>query len=257
MPISTNSVIWCDSRVGSKELCPALRKAGVKAELAKLDSGDFVFEGRGPDGPVAIAIERKTIPDLVDSLQSGRLQGHDERAQLHRLRAAYDYVWLLVEGLWETDKHGNLARRTLHGAKPLKGCHMTADGLTKALVSLEVQGGLRVRQTASQAQSVAFLVALLRWWTEKAWEGHSTLLTPYAGHTAGRLSVFREMVMRLPDVGVSASKAVELAFQGSLARLLRSTEEDWSELELVTAQGPRRLGQAKAARIVQAIRALA
>lgn len=251
MPAAT--VIWVDSRVGSKELLPGLRKAGARAELAKLDSGDFMFEGRGPDGPVSIAIERKTIPDLVDSLQSGRLQGNDERAQLHRLRAAYDFVWLLVEGLWETDKHGMLVRRALHGTKPIKGCHMTADGLSKSLVSLEVKGGLRVRQTASQAQSVAFLVALCRWWTEKAWDGHSTLLTPYAGHTIGHLSIFREMVMKLPDVGVSASKAVELAFGGSLARLLQSTVADWSELELVTAQGPRRLGEKRACRIVDAI----
>ena len=249
-------LIWVDSRVGSKELLPALRRAGVRAELAKLDSGDFVFEGRGPEGPVSVAIERKTIPDLVDSLQSGRLQGNDERAQLHRLRAAYDFVWLLVEGLWETDKHGQLVRRSLHGTKPLKGCHMTGDGLTKALVSLEVKGGLRVRQTASQAQSVAFLVALLRWWTEKAWDGHSTLLTPYAGHTAGHLSIFREMVMKLPTVGVSASKAIELKFNSSLARLLQSTVSDWASLELVTAQGPRRLGEAKAQKIIEALATL-
>ena len=250
------AVLWVDSRVGSRELLPALCKAGADARLAKLDAGDFAFEGRGPEGAVSIAVERKTIPDLVDSLQSGRLQGNDERSQLHRLHAAYDFAWLLVEGLWETNKHGQLVRRALHGTRPLKGAHLTADGLTKALVSLEVKGGLRVRQTASQAQSVAFLVALLRWWTEKAWDGHSTLLTPYAGHTIGHLSTFREMVMKLPDVGVSASKAVELAFQGSLARLLQSTVADWTHLELVTAQGPRKLGPAKAARVMQALQTL-
>lgn len=258
------ATLWVDSRTGSKELLPGLRKAGITAELATLDSGDFAFEGRGPDEhPISIAVERKTIPDLVASLQSGRLQGvtgeGNPQAQLYRLKATYDFVWLLVEGLWETDKFGRLVRRGLRGTKPLPGCHMTADGLTKSLVSLEVQGGLNVRQTASQAQSEAFLVALFRWWTEKAWDAHTTLKTQYSTHHAvGTISRFREATMKIggPDVGLVASLAAETYFQGSLARLLRSTEAEWANLPLVSKEGSKRLGKAKAARIVQAIEQL-
>lgn len=210
-----------------------------------------MFDGNGPDGRVTIGIERKTIGDLVSSLQGGRLQGF----QYGKLHDTYDFVWLLVEGIWSTDAQGRLTiRRGQFGMRRLPGAHMTEDGLTKALITLEVKGGLKVKQTFNQAQSVTWLTSMLRWWTDKLWEGHKTLLTPYSGHQViGQISMFREMVMKLPDVGVSASKAVELAFDGDMDRVLHSHAADWSELEIVTPAGPRRLGDNRALRIIDAI----
>jgi ERCC4-type nuclease len=250
----TNSVMWIDSRVGSKELLPGLQKAGIDARLTILDAGDFMFEGNGPDGTVTVGIERKTIGDLVSSLQGGRLQG----LQWGKLHDTYDFVWLLVEGIFGADKQGRLTvRKGPYGQRRLPGAHLTADGLTKALMTLELKGGLRVKQTFSRDQSVDWLVACMRWWSDKVWDGHKTLLTPYSGHKAiGKISMFREVVMKLPDIGLGASKAVELAFRGSLDRLLQSQLSDWSELELVTPRGPRRLGEAKALRVIEAIQQL-
>jgi len=96
-------MILIDNRVGSKEIFPHL-EPGINKELTRLDFADAAFLGRGPAGPVVVGIERKTIPDLVNSMESGRLSGH----QLIGLLKIYDYNYIIVEGAWRCDKFGYL-----------------------------------------------------------------------------------------------------------------------------------------------------
>jgi ERCC4-type nuclease len=254
--------VWVDSRTGSKELLPALRKQGLHAELTILDAGDFAFEGKGPEGDCMVGIERKTLGDLVSSLRSGRLQGRsaDERSQLDRLRKTYDVIWLLVEGHYTSDRHGTLV--TERGRRRIPGGY-SEDSLTKAILSLELRGGLHVHRTANEAQSARWLATVFHWWTDKAWDAHTTLHTPMKHESMVPLSVFRDIVMRLPDIGVGASLAVErlctppgVDSHASLTKMLSMSQGDWENLEVTTPAGPRKLGNAKAVRICEAVRKL-
>jgi ERCC4-type nuclease len=261
------STIWVDSRTGSKELLSGLQKLGIPAELAILDCGDFAFSGNGPDGIVEVGVERKTISDLVGSLREGRLQGRaseDRKSQIDRMRDTYDVSFLLVEGSLAGDRSGTLFRRFGSKRTEVKGGY-SPDSLTKAVLSLYLQGGMRLWQADSMRASIAFIAALFRWFTDKEWDQHATLNAVTLGHkTMVPLSAFREMVMRLPGIGVAVSAAVERhclvdtpdGKHPSLTRLLAMTLSEWENLEELTTRGPRKFGTPKAARVLEAVRRL-
>lgn len=84
---------------------PPVVRAAVQAALSSLrntaslvtalETGDFVIRDGcgGITGPHTVAIERKTVSDLLGSFRSGRLD-----KQLTRLRRDYTYPILLIEG---------------------------------------------------------------------------------------------------------------------------------------------------------------
>lgn len=261
------STVWLDSRVGSKELLPGLQKLGIPTGLTILDCGDIAFAGNGPDGLVEVGIERKTLTDLVGSLKEGRLQGQsseEHKSQLDRMRETYDVCFLLVEGALSGDRSGTLFRRFGNKKADVKGGY-SSDSLTKAVLSLYLQGGMRVWQTDSLRASTAFVAALFRWFTDKEWDQHSTLHAVSLGHRSMLpLSPFREMVMKLPGIGLAGSAAVEKhcmvetsdGKHPSFTRLLAMTLSDWETLEETTTRGPRKFGTPKAARVLEAVRRL-
>lgn len=263
------STVWLDSRVGSKELLPILRKLGVPANLAILDSADIAFTGNGWDGPVEVGIERKTIMDLVSSLRSGRLQGRTssdtgQLCQIDRLHTAYDIVWLLVEGSTGGDRRfGKLLKSGSGREQRLPGGY-TEDSLTKALLSLELRGGVRVKHTTSLHHSAVFIGSLFHWFTDKLWDDHSTLHAPLKRESILPLSMFRDIVMRFPGVGIAVSAAVEKRCMvetadgphPSLTKLLSMNLSDWEALEEKTKIGMRRFGTTKAGRVLEAVRKL-
>lgn len=69
------------------------------ALLSRLDSGDVCFSGNGPNGPILIGIEIKSISDLVTSLQSGRLQAE----QIPKMSTTYDMGWIVVYGTYRSN----------------------------------------------------------------------------------------------------------------------------------------------------------
>jgi hypothetical protein len=193
---------------------------------------------------VQVAVERKTTADLIDSLQTGRLTGLPNEAnkggQIHRLMETYDYVFICIEGGWETDRRGRLVQRR-RVATPLKG-GMSEDALVKRVLSVE-----------------HWIASLYHWFTDKAWDDHTTLrgvYKPGGGHGFMPLSRFCEMARGLPDLGVAGTKAAERLFGGNLVRALQADITTWANLQLPMKDGTRRLGESKAARIVDACRKL-
>ena len=199
-------VVWTDYRTGSKELLPLLRKTGVDAQETTLDAGDFAFAGNGPDGDVQIGVERKTLPDLVTSLRDGRLPG----LQLQKIRDTYDMAWLLVEGEIASDRMGRLYGRLGSRKRAALPGSLTEDSLIKSLLTLELQGGFRIARTRDMRQSAAWIASCARWWTDKEWDEHSTLSTPYQ-RTMVPVSLFCDRAMKLPGVGLAVAKSLEAA----------------------------------------------
>lgn len=262
-----SKIMWVDPRVGSKELLGSLKRAGIDARLAHpmLDSGDFCFEGYGPEGVCQIGVERKALSDLVGSLRSGRLQGMSTEAgqesQLARLHDTYDFVWLLVEGFYSTDRQGRFVSGTV-GRRTVPG-GFSEDSLEKALLSLDLRGGLRIKQTTNISQSTRWLASLFRSFTDKRWEEHTTMHTmirPERAVGPKPISGFRLACMDLcPGIGLAASLAVEKhcsfgSDNPSLTAMLAMPLSSWEDLEVATPAGPRRLGTAKAIRVIEALR---
>jgi ERCC4-type nuclease len=235
-------VILVDSKTGKRDkpedfIIP-LKRLGLPAEKAVLQFGDFAFVGRGiNDTPVSIGIELKKFRDLIVSLRTGRLQGH----QLVGLQQAFDYRWLIIEGSWKQGRHGELVQ----GKTPVHG-RMTGAELEKRLVTLEVQGGLRIRHTFSRADTLRVLGCLYRWWTDRNLDSHDSHITIYHPPTLVPISQFRQTVSTLPGIGLKLSQAVEIHFHKSLRYAFEASANQWAEIEGI--------GLGTAEKIVNAIR---
>lgn len=219
-----------------------------------------MFEGNGPDGRVLVGIERKTIPDLLDSLHTGRFVGletENHEGQLGRLLKSFDYPWLLIEGVWDTDTTGRLAVPDWRGRfKPTQGAGMTEDAFTKRLLSIFLQSGLLHWHSRSAEQSARWIASTFRWFNDSEWNAHKTLQTTYKPTGLRPISRFREMVMAMPGVGLAASKALEKHYQGNLAAFLTTHPNTLADVSVVHKSGTKRLGRPRAQAIYDAIQQL-
>lgn len=243
-------MIFVDRRVGSRDLVAPLTKTGIPTEMVELEFADVAFSGLGAMGTtVDIGIELKNLNDLVGSLRSGRLAGH----QLPGLRAAYEHAWLVVEGHWRANDQGLVVtyQGKSRGWLPLHG-KMRASELEKQVLTLELCGGLHVRYTNSRADTVRFVANLFRWWNDQALDHHTSHLAIHQQPTLVPISEFRQAVCRFPGVGVAVSKAVEVWFGASLKRAVLAGVDEWAGITMFDGDGKsRRIGTKTAERIVR------
>ena len=246
-------MVIVDERVGSKDLAEPLMEMGLDVEVMALPFSDICFEGRGDnDVPVFVGVELKKLPDLISSLRSGRLSGH----QLPGLLGTFDFHFLLVEGTWRPDAKGRITTpRRYSQWSTLPG--MNVAEMEKRVLTLELMGGLRVRHTGSRPVTLHFIANLYRWFNDQSMDRHTSHLTPHTAHGFLPLSDFRQTVMRLPGIGMKASKAVEDYFNANLQDAVNATVADWAEILTVDKQGrPKRLGTKTAQRIVNFCRGI-
>lgn len=236
----TPSPIYIDKRVGSNELVVPLQARGVPVELTHLQYGDCCFIGHGPESQVVVGIERKRITDLLQSLTTGRLSGH----QLPGLCESYQYRWLLVEGVYRETKEGLIE-------VPRKGAWETIRlqyaAVENYLITLTLRGGLHVHRTYSITESAAWLDALHKWWTRKEWHEHRSHL---ALHQAADYAVFfrptlvQRVAAQLPGIDEKA-KDIAVKFK-SVADMVAAEEPEWRSIPGI--------GKVTAARIHKALR---
>jgi ERCC4-type nuclease len=224
-------MLLIDSRIGSADLCEPLRDMGLPAELTTLPFGDCAFEGRGNDDkPVMVGVELKKLGDLVSSLRTGRLSGH-QLPGLVGPDSAYGYSWLLVEGTYRPGARGVIEVPTRFGQwRPLQG-KMALSELEKRVLTLELLGGLHVRFTVGRPATLHFLANLYRWFSDQSMDRHqSHIAAIHKPSTILRISDQRKTFATLPGVGVRTSLFVEQRF-GSLERAVLATQDEWEEIE--------------------------
>ena len=233
-------MILVDAATGSIELLEPLQRAGYPAEKANLEYGDFAWQGRGEgEAHLHIGVERKTIGDLIGSLRSGRLCGH----QLGGMQRSYDVNWLLVEGEYRVDKQNYITTPSRGGWRRAHG-NMTLDELNKELSTLCLRGGLYLWHTIDTRHSVRWIGAHYRWWTDRALDQHSSHLIIYHPQPLVPVSQFRQTVATLPGVGYKTSLWAEQQFK-TLRRAFMANAMDWQDVKGV--------GTVTAKRIVEAI----
>jgi ERCC4-type nuclease len=236
-------VILLDPRFGATKSASRAERAeafkallegfGCSVELAQQTFGDAAFVGNGPEGPVTIGIELKTTQDLANSMQTGRLAGH----QIPGLLESYRHVWLIVEGISRRGKSGVLEvprgngwQQFYLGQRPL----FWAD-VEKFLTTLEVQGGVHVRRTRTSAESAQAIALLHDWWS-KEWADHKGLKVDYQPPTPIAMrqrddveeAIF-QMVRGLPGIGYDRASAIAKAFE-SPEDLWMAGESVWEDI---------------------------
>lgn len=252
-------MISLDHRIGSIELAPLFTQYGIKANVCHLDFGDVAWEGNGPNGRCAVVVERKRIEDLVQSITSKRLSGH----QLPGMAEQYDYCYLMVEGIWRPGPQGEL--QIAHGSieadrfggrwLPSHGTGMAYRAIDNYLSTLEMHAGVIYRRTLGPQETVATVVDLYRWWA-KEWLEHSSHIAVYAPAVPkqgrGRFhllhrdaSLAEKWAMQMDEIDAKG-QAVAKHF-GSARAMANATIADWLEIKGV--------GKVTARRAVEAINA--
>ncbi len=232
-----------------------LRKAGVAAEVTTLTFGDCAFTGRGHgDVPVFVGIELKrlTTSDAIDSLRSGRLADHQIPGMVGQ-DGIYEYGFLVIEGQYRANTAGQLVVFSHKGWKPAPG-GFTVSMLEKHLLTFSfAYPKLTVWQTNRPEDTLAFLMNLFHWFTDKPMDAHTSHLAAHQPQGIIPLSDFRATLqVRCPGMGRAMSKAAEQKFGGSLRKAAMAPAQDWATVASVDRKGKtKRLGLRRGTEIEQ------
>lgn len=221
-------MIFIDDREGSADLAKLVDN-GV---LVRLEYGDAMFPGQGPEGEVEIGVERKTIRDLVNSIASGRLSAH----QIPGMVEHYYRSYIVVEGLWR-GRPGDGKLQMSYNGRTWKDIDTGRHGWTEAavwhfLMTAEEKAGVVVRTTRDIRGTAAVVEMLESWWS-KPWDEHKSHIHLHRVlDTAqlGRPSLLRRVAAELPGIGVDRSVAVERHF-GSVAAMFAADVKEWMKVE--------------------------
>jgi ERCC4-type nuclease len=221
-----------DRRDGSRPLIPLLRARGASCQEGTLGYGDVQIEGRGPGGcPVLVGVEYKKLPDLAQSIDNGRLVGH----QLPGMLESYNDVWLLVEGIWRRGENGlvEVPRGRTWSALLAGRNGFSSLSLDGFLLTLQIKMGIKLVLTGTSSQTVDWLLALNHWWTAKEWEEHRAHLAFDNSNSLSAISrptLLRRVAKELPGVGWERSSAVARHF-GSVVDMATAPRREWEEID--------------------------
>lgn len=243
-------MIYIDDRVGSKELKGHIAK-GIPTKLTRMDFGDVSFLGNGPNNsPMAVGIERKTITDLLSSMTSGRLSGH----QLVGLLQSYGVVYILVEGIFQTDpKSGLITRYRNKGWVPIElgTQRFMGRAVNNYLNTLSILCGINVVRTSNLHASGMWISDTYKWW-EKDYDKHSahkSFVITKPGITMSKPPFIQRVIKEFTGIAWTHSENISKVFP-TLIDLALASEEDLKR-ELVKLP---RIGKVLASNLARSMR---
>ena len=213
---------------GSPGLWDDFKKTKLPVSKAKLEFGDLMFLGNGPEGKeVSVGVEFKKHRDFFSSLRTGRLVGH----QLSGMAESYDFRYLLIEGDWKVDSGGLVCVRTGFSDWSAVQGKLSSSEVDKTLIGLPLRLGVHVWTTSTRKDTMRWLTNLYRCWTDKKWKDHGSHIAIYQPPTLVPISNFRKTVATFPGIGVKTSQAVEKHFRGSIHKAVTAPIHEWGKIE--------------------------
>lgn len=210
-------MIYVDDRQGSgsgpNDITKLLsKKRNVEFEKTRLEYGDVLFEGNGPDGRISIGIEIKTIGDLVNSMTTGRLASK----QLPDLTKNCDFTFLLIVGQTR-ENHGLLEECKNNYWFPVKyvGRTTTYTAFQSFILAIQVGFGCNILYADNLKEAVNTIVNTYRWFN-KEWDSHTTLHAthdpPKPKRYATKPTLVEEMASRIKGIGWKTAREIGRVF---------------------------------------------
>lgn len=204
-----------------------LHNRNVDADLGLLPFGDYAILGNGPGGKdIMIGVELKTSRDILTSLRSNRLQGHQVpgMVQMYEGRA-----WLLTEGIWrEHDGDWEVYQGSWQTFSAGNRTVQMTD-IESWILSTVTFGGLMYWHCPLQTDTARFIRDLDHLWCDKTYDQHKTYEVIYRKPpdrvSFGEPSDFVKMVAVIDKVGWDKARALEAAFRNP-----ETGEGDWERL---------------------------
>ena len=195
-----------DQRERNSELLKALETLGMSIEVRTLPVGDYAISDR-------LCVERKTIEDFESSLVSGRLFD-----QLKRLKEAYEFPVLLVEGGTETFR---MRRASINGA----------------IAAIYVDYGVPVLFTGGESDTAQTIRSMAKHEQAESRQGPS-LKGAVRAYTDAQ---FQEYVIgNLPGIGPKLAKAL-LARFGTIRSIANMKPEQLAKVDKIGIKKARRM----------------
>lgn len=222
--------IFVDDRAGSNRL---LRYPSIRAlcQETRLDGADVALIGNGPDGPLMVGVEVKSIFDLISSMNTGRLQGTQVPALMK-----YDERWLLYYGSYRPGRGGTLeVYRKGTWRRHRIGNRDVPYGYVESFLLNLVVTGINVKHAFNEEEAVEWIACLHRWWS-KPWTKHkglrtldrskqSSLLPSMDAETKLRVKV----ASQLPGVGFERALAAAQYFP-TVEAMINARVEEWAAI---------------------------
>ncbi len=223
------AVIYVDLAKGSIELLPLILKLGVKAERQHLPSADFCFEGNGPNGPISVGVERKSLHDMLNCIEDARYN-----RQRIDMKNMYDICVLMVEGHWRHHEQGYLMEGfnngTTWGYCKSRSSRTMYSTLYRYLIGVASTGVL-ITYPRNPEQTAYDVVEWFHFWN-KSYNSHRSMreIQKISIPTLNfRPSLVRKWANDLPGVGVELSEMAERKFRKPI-ELARADESEWLQI---------------------------
>lgn len=226
-------MILVDHRRGSIELLRAIANLGVPVAKTELQYGDFAFEGNGPRGSMLIGIERKTLHDMLNSIDTARYSGH-QKVGMHLM---YGQSFLIVEGRWCPGRPPNFANFLLekYGERWLPCRYRTGkvmySKLYRYLLSVSL-GGVIVLHARDTFECATNIVETYHYF-QKKWNDHTSLIECQRvalPQLNGKPSLVRLWANDIEDIGVKFSLEAQRLFKTPI-KLAQSDESQWMKIK--------------------------
>lgn len=222
-------MLTVDPREGSQNLVEPLSTMGVPVRKEKLEFGDCSFVGRGPeDSVLPIGIEYKSVSDLLQSWQDGRLLGH----QLPGMLNAYSVAYLLVEGSISADVDDRIRIFTSRNKWETVRSETKYSNLVGWIESLRQLYGVHVLTSANLLTSTVQVASIYRWW-QKEYSSHGTPVTIHTPNLRRDLIVpTRIMKVAATFPGVGSEKLLDIEEQfGSIREMVNADAATWRQVD--------------------------
>lgn len=230
-------MVIIDDRDGSRPFAfdPSLAD---RCQLARLEFGDVMLTGHGPnDTTISVGVEVKSVHDLLSSIETGRLAGH----QLPGLLKSYDHAWLLIygyaraseENYLEVRRNGRWCTFQLRRNKPVPWSYLEGWLLTAQLLT-----SIRIKWVSNEEEAAKWISVLDRW-LEKPWDRHKALSV---FNTSGAMAapigsdpveaVIAKVAAAMPGVGWTRGWNAAKHFS-SVADMIGASEKEWQMIDKI------------------------
>ena len=213
----------------TKILISHIRARGVAAESDNLPYGDFAFEGKGPEGPVFVGIERKAHHDMLNCIDDSRFSA----LQMNGKKNLYGVRILLLEGRWMPHYQTGVMLERWDDRTPWNYCKPAGKAvmyykLYRYLMSVSLAGF--IVNYSQDLQHTAYNVVEWYQYFQKRWEDHTAMQEKQILNMpciTGNSSLALRWAAEIDGVGVKKSQAAEKLFNRKAIRLANSDEQDW------------------------------
>lgn len=211
-----------------RDLVRHLKSLGVAAEASDLPFGDAAFEGKGPDGPIAVGIERKSLHDMLNCIDDARYTGH----QRIGMKQLYTVSVLLIEGHWKPHEPQGLMMEGFSGGISWGYCRYRSQRvmyskLYRYLISVALSGVI-----VTYSRDLFHTAYNIHEWFhyfQKPWDRHTSLMELQVLNIPtlrAKPTLVRKWANDLEGIGTKLSLDAERLFKKPIT-LAQADESEW------------------------------